>query len=183
MRFLAITLPFVMVVLLGMLGVVSVVGCSEAETEVVPVEDEDDFQEVENKEVGLPEGEAREKAVAIVKKKYQKIKEFIEEYQKNPDPDVDMGDALNRIDMEETGLSGPDISALLDIHLEEKPEDLELETTVGFRLEDLIVEYLRLSFQYPEKTKEELLELFREAVKSGETEVNARTVSEMYDLR
>ena len=180
MKFFSILLFAVVV---GMM-IFLVAGCSETEKDVVEEVDViEDENVIDGQDAGLSEEEAREKAVAIVKKKYQRTKEFVESYQDNPDPDVDFAATLDQILLEETGLSEPDTARLLDIHLEEKPDDKVLETTVGFRSEDLIVEYLRLSFQYPEKTKEELIELFREAVRNGETEVHARIVSEMYDLR
>ena len=38
-------------------------------------------------------------------------------------------------------------------------------------LDEIIIEYLRLSFEFPEKTEQELLALFRESVKEGEIAV------------
>ena len=53
----------------------------------------------------------------------------------------------------------------------EKLQDDTLEmfyfTYIG-AFDELIVEYLRLSFEFPEKNEEELLALFRESVRDGE---------------
>lgn len=77
---------------------------------------------------------------------------------------------------------------LVDIYRQENPERLEgfenLEDAFAEKVKDntlgmfyftyissfdgLIVEYLRLSYEFPEKTEEELLTLFRESVKDRE---------------
>ena len=58
---------------------------------------------------------------------------------------------------------------LLPIHLEENPEEAELERK---HYGALILEYLRIRFDNPEKDEEELLELFRLSSRAGNISVD-----------
>ena len=131
---------------------------------------------------GLSEDEAREKAIAIVKRMFQRAREAVAEAEAEGQSDADIEEIIFQIQLEETGLDEHDSVSLLDIHLEENPEDIALAQTVGFVNTDLIVEYLVLSLQSPEKSKEELMELFREAARNGKTEVHPMLVLRLYDF-
>ena len=138
--------------------------------------------EPEPEATGLSEDEAREKAIAVVKRMILRSREAVAAAYEAGQSDADVVELSYQIQLEETGLDEHDSVRLLDIHLEENPEDIALAQTVGFIDIDLIVEYLVLSFQYPEKSKEELMELFREAARNGKTVVHPALVLELYDF-
>ena len=132
--------------------------------------------EPEPEEVDPLEKEAREKAVAAMLRSWERGRDF---FLANLDkPAEELREAFSKIRMEETGIDDDLLQKLLEIHLEEKPED----RGKVFRFEDLIVEYLRLSFLHPEKEQEGLLELFRQVVRDGETEIVAGIVEAMYGI-
>ena len=121
----------------------------------------------------LSEKEARKKAVEIVKKMQERLF-AIRTAAKAANDFTTLDDDSFQVKFEETGLTPPERGRLSDIHDEENPEDRE---EVEIYLDHgLVIEYLRLSFQYPEKSKEELFELFREAARNGETEVERSVV-------
>ena len=132
--------------------------------------------EPEPEEVDPLEKEAREKAVAAMLRSWERGRDF---FLANLDkPAEELREAFSKIRVEETGIDDDLLQRLLEIHLEEKPED----RGKVFRTEDLIVEYLRLSFLHPEKEEEELLDLFRQIVRDGETEIVAGIVEAMYGI-
>lgn len=55
-----------------------------------------------------------------------------------------------------------------DIYLEERPED----EGIPFSWYDTVIEYLRLTFTYPNATEAELLNHFRQSVREGRVEVD-----------
>lgn len=149
----------------------------------MPVEnvpDEEVLNDPEHDVIDPLENEAREKAIVAMKNMWQRrIDRLIADFE-NPDPNADWGEINSKIRVEETGISDNVMDRLLAIHYEENPEDLEKRL---HRLEDLIVEYLVLSFLHPEKNEEELLDLFREAARDGKTEICLNAVNAMYGIR
>ena len=77
----------------------------------------------------------------------------------------------DRIRFKASGLTSDQIAVLQLIHTEENPDE-KPEDEVFARSHNLIGVYLKLSFQLPEKTEPQLVELFREAARNGETEIN-----------
>ena len=77
-----------------------------------------------------------------------------------------------RILEEESGLDYESLitGTLLDIYLEERPE----EKDDPFSWYDIVLEYLRLGFVYPDANEEELLEHFRQSVQDGRVTINFR---------
>ena len=127
----------------------------------------------------LSEKEARKKAVGIVKRMHERLFAILTAA-KAANDFTTLDDDSFQVEFEETGLTPPERSRLSDIHDEENPEDWE---EVEIYLDHgLVIEYLRLSFQYPEKSKEELFELFREAARNGETEVERSVVENIYGI-
>ena len=121
--------------------------------------------------MGLSEEEAWEKAVEILKRISERISEL-----EFSDP-FSYAEDSEKIRVEEAGLTQEDIHELLLIHLEENPEDEKRVTEDSLSDRGLMLEYLRLSFQYPDASKEELLQLFREAARNGETTIDPNMVS------
>ncbi len=75
----------------------------------------------------------------------------------------------NRILEEESGLAYQFITGtLLDIYFEERPE----EKGDPFSWYDIVLEYLRLSFAYPDVNEEGLLEHFRQSIKDGRVTID-----------
>ena len=83
-----------------------------------------------------------------------------------------INDRADRIEIieEESGLAYESFIAgtLLDIYLEERPE----EKGNPFSWYDIVLEYLRLGFVYPDADEEELLEHFRQSVQDGRVTID-----------
>ena len=123
----------------------------------------------------------------IVKRYVQRQKEATDAaYAAAGDGDID-SDALMRehadILFEETGLEFNFVmDTLLAIHLEENLQEADEVLKTEMSIHNLVAEYLRLSFEYPEKSQNELLELFRESARAGSTTVIATIVIEIHGL-
>ena len=148
--------------------------------EQVPDEEDAVQDDPEPEVIDPPLDEAREKAIAAMQRMRERRIERIRADFANPDPDADWNEIHAKIREEETGISDDVMDMLLAIHYEENPEDLEKH---NIRFEDLIVEYLHLSFQHPEKNEEELLDLFREAARNGETTICINVVAAIYGIK
>ena len=91
-----------------------------------------------------------------------------------------LGEDLDRILFETTGLTEDQLSFLSSIHLEKNPEDRGGDFDIITH--DLVGVYLKLSFLYPEKSIPELFDLFREAAENGETHVRLEVVERIYGI-
>ena len=74
------------------------------------------------------------------------------------------------------------MDTLLAIHLEENLQEADEVLKAEMSIHNLVAEYLRLSFEYPEKSQNELLALFRESARAGNTTVIARKVVDIHGL-
>ena len=84
----------------------------------------------------------------------------------------EINEARNAIQRREWGFDWDFVeNKLLTIHREENPRDVVGEHFV-FIAEPLMIEYLRLSLEHPEKGEEELLELFRQSSRDGNISIN-----------
>ena len=83
-----------------------------------------------------------------------------------------------------TGIGdGPvSLSTLGVIHDRENPEEAERLRDKAKPSYGLMFEYLRLSFMHPEKSEEELLELFRLSARAGNTTEDPEKIAEFLDL-
>ena len=82
---------------------------------------------------------------------------------------------LDNILMEETGLRYYnnlfEKETLLAIYAEENPQDQHRIWSGNRSVRGLMVEYMRLYFAYPNKTKDEILDLFRQSCKNGKVSI------------
>ena len=121
-------------------------------TQEPTMEQGDEPTDTEPPVVALSEEAAREKAKGIVQKAEERIQQ-----EGVTDPTE-----IEQIYAEETGVSGELFQELSDLHL------------VGALNAPIVpakiyIEYLRLTFQYPEKDLSTILPLFLEAVEEGKT--------------
>ena len=180
----------VLFVLIFTLGIVSFSGCGEdkviMDTEEAPQPDagqnlsaSEETDKTSNSPA-LSEEEAWEKAKTIVREMWwqeQQLKwrSIVAEGPATFNEDRD------RMRVKVSGLTPDQIAFFQTMNTVEVPQDLlalgALEAIKAQRssilaLHNLIGVYLKLSFQYPEKTEPQLLELFREAAKNKETQIN-----------
>ena len=84
-------------------------------------------------------------------------------------PQLDHWEAVNEVFEEAFGFNFGFVElTLLEIYLEEKPNEGGKMSMVP-----LILEYLRLSFKFPDKNREDILQLFRESVQEGNVSIDA----------
>lgn len=173
--------------LIGTLGIVIafVAGCDEAATMMEPVMDDHGVEPKPDSDIsvllGLSETEAREKSKQVMKRLFQRAQKASLAAQAAENGDFDFGNYLKELDgiyTEETGISlSFATGTLLPIHKEENLEEAE---RTDDSLDNLVEEYVFLSFQYPEKSQEELLGLFRESARAGNTTVVPEKVEALY---
>ena len=89
--------------------------------------------------------------------------------------------------LEKIGLTWPQIGKLVAIHLKENTQEgafAELSVTLTGDYEaawvDVVAKYLEITFRYPTKTEDEILGLFREYARDGETTVSLLNVNANY---
>ena len=150
--------------------------------------------------VALSEEEAREKAKKIVREMWWKEQQlnyrtlaadywssFDMQEWRNPNLSYNRSDLIDvpqtmydTIRFNKSGFTSDQIAVLQIIHKEENPDERPENGSSFFpsRIHNFIGVYLKLSFQYPEKTEPELLELFREAARNGETHIKLVSWSE-----
>ena len=121
-----------------------------------------------------PAEEAREKAVEMVKKMLQRQSEVFKIALAKNNFSTFNAD-MEKIQIEETGIDKNMSDLLVLLHVQASPKKAERGTDRG-----LILEYLRLSLQYPETDEEALLDLFVEAAKNGETEIDIMVLPTIY---
>ena len=88
-------------------------------------------------------------------------------------------EAENEIILEETGLAPELVDNLIQIHLDNNPntelsyfEEISQNLEGNFTLiSDVVAKYLELTFIYPRKTESEIMDMFTEVVKAGNTSV------------
>ncbi len=115
----------------------------------------------------LSEAQAREKAYTLV------VEEIFPIYAAKKYGPEESWDLYAAKLSEVLGLERPEIIDLLQsveaIHHYEHPEDEEASRAGKANRLQLLAEYLSLAYQYPEKTQEEILVLFRQAAREGKT--------------
>lgn len=115
----------------------------------------------------LSEARAREKAYTLV------VEELFPLYEeKKYGPEESWGPYAAK-EIEVLGLTQSErwliYTSIRNIHLEERPEDEEARARGETIHLQLLAEYLSLAYQYPEKSQEEILVLFRQAAREGKT--------------
>ena len=166
-----------LVMTLGIL-IIFVVGCDRETTMVKPLIES--TNEAPDTRIALSETDAREKARQVVERAFQTALTALITAQA-PGEDFDAEnyfEELRRIYTEETGIDLDFATGtLLPIHREENPEEASIS---DYSVDNLIEEYLFLSFRYPGESQEALLGLFRESARSGNTTVSAEKVEARY---
>ena len=126
------------------------------------------------------EDEALDKAIdtvkAVIREQGRLLKKLLREWKKNEDAPF-LEDTRERIKFELTGVTAGMSTTMFSTHFEENPQDGGDHVGYG-----LLVVYLKYFFQYPEKSIFELLDLYREAVKNGETHTRVPVVERVYGL-
>ena len=97
-------------------------------------------------------------------------------------------EAENKILLEETGLAPEIVDNLVQIHLDDTPTTEssfieEISQAIGGKftlISDVVAKYLELTFIYPTKTENEIMDMFSESVKAGDTTVHLKTVLDKY---
>ena len=173
--------------LIGTLGIAIafVVGCDETATMMEPVVDDYGVEPKPDSDIstlqGLSETEAREKSNQVMRRLFQRAQEATLAAQAAGNVGFDFGNFLKELDgiyIEETGISLSFVTdTLLPIH---KAENLAEAQITDDSLDNLVEEYVFLSFLYPDKSQEELLGLFRESARAGNTTVAPEKVEALY---
>ena len=167
------------------IAVTFVVGCDEAATMVKPVMEDHDVTPKPDTDIStlpvLSETEAREKSRQVMRRLFQRGRKASLAAQTAENGDLDFGNflkELNNIYIEETGIDLNFVTGtLLPIH---KEENLEEAKNTDDSLDNLVEEYVFISFRYPGKSQEELLALFRESARAGNTTVIPERVEALY---
>ena len=145
-------------------------GCDTFRMLLEPAMDSD-----EEEMPALSDAEAWAKAVEAVKRFIQGEVALFQNAQAADDFST-YGEDVMALLLEETGLTWPFIDALFFTHMEENEEERGVSLDVRLTPFGLVAEYLKLSYQYPEKTQIELIELFRVSARNGNTTVIAEKV-------
>ena len=172
MRVFTFTLVLLVAVALGSIG------CGEDEKNDVKPE-----EPVVEEPVALSDEEARKKAKAIVESFSREHKRLVDEALKKDDFST-LEEDIEKVLLAMTGFGNSLVSTLGVIHKRENPEEVERLYANGRATpsDGLMFEYLRLSFMHPEKSEEELLELFRLSARAGNTTMDREKIAEFLDL-
>ena len=163
------------IVSLLVLGMVPLIGCGEEDGGMEkPIEPEPELTEAER------EAEAEKKAVESVLESRKRAEEIARVAEETGDLSTFEND-IETVYKEVFGFGIDLVGTLLGIHGNENPEDVKMATTVS--PVGPVIEYLKLSYLHPEKSEEELLDLFREAARQGKTTVDPAKILERYGIQ
>ena len=121
------------------------------------------------------DGDHLARAIAVARRIYERNQEIADLFYAGEINYQEYSSRLDIILIEESGLSYYnqyfEDAFLAEIYLKERPE-YTLTVALGqYSRRGFTVEWMRLHFIYPEKTKEELLILFRESVRAGKVSI------------
>lgn len=142
--------------------------------------------------IGLTKEEAREKARGVVMDTV-----YARQILMNPLLDLPsdafsegfpaVNDEGTRILLDKTGFTWPQVGKLVAIHLEENAHEAALaEASIADSgayfgtWVDVVAKYLEITFRHPAKMEDEILELFREYARDGETTASVENVKADY---
>ena len=112
-----------------------------------------------------PEKSSLERAKELVKK----VGDILHALRQEGKPDEEHFKAVNALYEKEYGF-GPDfLIVLYKIHTEENPAEGDLNT---FAPDPLLIEYFRISFEFPDLPENELLQKFRGSSREGNISIN-----------
>ena len=175
MRVFTLTLLFLVMVF----GITAFTGCEESASKTTTEENTDPGPIAPPLPVALSEEEAWEKGKKIVREMWWQEQQL--NYRAIAEDHSTFNEDRDRMRVKTSGLTFDQIAFFQTMDTVEIPQDLlalgDLDAIKAQRssilaLHNRIGVYLKLSFQYPERTAPELLELFREAEKKGETQIN-----------
>ena len=109
------------------------------------------------------------KARELVKKVAEMESDIIGKIKGEGRPDTDIVKAVHALYKKEYGFDAGFQNVLYEIHIEENPEEKGLDPHTPT---PLLLEYLRLSFKFPNLLKDGLLKKFRESSREGNLSIN-----------
>lgn len=141
----------------------------EPEPEPVPEPTEPDVPAVD-----LDDPIHLERAIAVARRIYDRDQEIAALFYADSITLDEYWHRLDQILIEETGLQYYDwhfVGDLTAIYEQERPQEAGRLVSGKFSRRGMNVEWMRLYFAYPETTKEERIELFRQSVKNGKVSI------------
>ena len=173
-------IAILMVLILGTITVIVMTGCGDDDvviedptTELAPEPHPTVPEESGEKISPVPEEPEEESPLNKARNLYKKVNELdwdlkrkLEAENKEP---LEIFKARNKLYEKEYGFDINFTDELYRIHVEENPKEGELNI---FVLHPIIIEYLRISFTFPDLIKDGLLRKFRQSSKEGNISID-----------